>query len=668
MALLPSSAAMSDVVASHGRVEGLVESFDLANGIEGWAIDLEQPEARLTVELVIGDMIVARTVVDRPRNDLAIAPGREMMAGFAFQDILRDGVREAVAAGAQGLLGVRVVGSSTMLRSLAPPPDASDAVAMTNMAVSEDSGFDILARLSQLRGKAAALSRISLRADPANLAGYIEQIAIDEGGLVWFSGWMKNRTAADMPVLIFDGQRVPGAIATTMFTREDLGSEACGMIGVIQSDWRPNPGADLYIFFEDGKSYLQAVKAYTLSSKRDFAEYFSFRWPISYGGHRLTLRHLLDHPDSWQPTDGLSGARVRAMLEEVYVLPNFGALVTGWVLSPLKTVEGFAMRFGSTVLECDRDSIGFRARHDLWESASGCDLLPGRAGFVAVFRGPIGPRDIDSPTLKVFLGDGTASIHAIDAGAVRRLGLAASIDQVRHLYPALTSEGFFPDLALALREEARSQASKVTPLQIERCETALIFAVPDERSDAFLLFDEVGRRARGQALAAGLIFVAGRNAIRPTAIALFRQLAAATDTPCSLFLSDDPAGALYAVPQLLVATGADRFAFFGPAAIPTEAGWEALDHDGDLLLFALQDPARIAGEGSLSLEAFAWRRGAFVAWIDSVPAFVGGPRSDAVRLLPDIEPRAVPQGALLLRPEAPAPVIRAINDVAANAA
>jgi hypothetical protein len=343
MALLPTS-AMSDVVASYGRVEGMVENFDLANGIEGWAIDLEQPEARLTVELVIGDMIVARTVVDRPRSDLAIAPGREMMAGFAFQDILRDSVRDAVAAGAQGRLGVRVVGSSGMLRSLVPAPDAADAVAMTNMSVSDDDGFDILARLSQQRGKATALSRISLRADPANLAGYIEQMAIDDTGLVWFSGWMKTRIDADMPVLIFDGQRVPGAIATTMFTREDLGDDRCGVIGVIQSDWRPNPGADLYIFFEDGKSYLQAVKAFSLSTKRDFAEYFSFRWPISFGGHRMTLRHLLDNPDSWQPTDGLSGARVRAMLEEVYVLPTFGAIVTGWVLSPLKTVEGFAMR------------------------------------------------------------------------------------------------------------------------------------------------------------------------------------------------------------------------------------------------------------------------------------------------------------------------------------
>ena len=648
------------------QIQGAVEQLDLASGIRGWALDVNDLAKRLSVELLVGERTVSRVNVDHPRDNLLLAPGQTLRAGFAFPAEAHDGLRDLLAAGQDGRLTIRVCetgtelpissGAARLLRSLRSP----------DQLFTEADGLDMIAHLAALRARTTALASQPLIADGPNLSGYIEQLSIDEAGLVWFSGWMKHPIAANMPAVIVDGQQLAAGMAMTMFTREDLGGDARGMIGVIFSDWRPTTSSEMMLFLDGGPSYLQCLRDVKTLSKREFAEHLAFQWPHCESGHSNALRHLLDHPSSWSPTEGLSSAKVRASLEQVYVLPNFGCLVTGWVLSPIKSVEGFALKFGSTILKCDPDSVSFRPRADLIPLAAGCDLLTERAGFVAVFRGLIDRREIDDATLKIHLSDGSSSNHIIDTPAIRRLGHAASIRQLLHLYPSLTSEPFFPDFAMALRQDCRVTAEKLTPVSVKCSQEVLICTISEERSDAFFLFDELEQRMLTEPSHRGLVFVAGRGSTRPAAIALFKAFEARVDNPCSLYLVDDPNAAFYAISGILTDVGAENFAFFGAGLVPDEEGWSAaIGNDGGLALLEILDPAISYRSEFRSLECFCWNRAAFMAWLATAPSFVNGPRTTIDDLVAEVGPDIVERGAWLLRRDMAPHLTRAVNSVAA---
>lgn len=647
-------------------LRGQIDRFDPVTGIEGWAIDLAYPGRILTVELLIGDAIVARTETDRVRQDIADALGTDVYAGFSFGDDVGDIICDMAEGGIRGPLRIRIAETPCLLQSVTPPPKLDMLLSgLRGLRTEGYRGFDMIARLSALRAQTGDLLRQPLRPLSENSLGFIESLAIDDAGLVWIGGWMKRSVSADQPVVIVDRQKISGAIALTMFEREDLGSDAYGIIGVLQSDWRPTTTSELFIYLEDGKSYLESLRPLNIVSKKSFVEHFAHRWANCHTGHSSTLHYLLDHPDSWQPTDGGAGAQVRASLEEVLVLPSFGCIVIGWALSPLKPIEGFGLRFGSTVLRCDENSIALRPRPDLSAIAPGCYRLTEQAGFVAVFRGIIPPRDLENPVLKVLLSDGSATNHSVDMQVVRRLGHATSIDHLLTLYPSLQSEAFFREFAAAVRQDARSQAEICRPFKIAPCSRVIVIGVPDERSDAFLVFDEIDRRVGGRRNGPGIAFIAGRGVARAAVVGHFEQLAARTGLACSLFFTDDPAGCSYALPAVLREVGADRFTFFAAGLIPTDEGWAAARafEDG-LTLMTLADAAGPGLHGRTSLECFGWNRASLAEWLRIAPSFLGGLAEDAALLLEQDAARIIEDGALFLRRHTSSPLAKAINDIA----
>lgn len=658
------SASLFDQAAE--SVRGQIDKFDPVTGIEGWAVDLADTDTALIVELLIGDAVVAQTTAERSRPDIAEALNLNVMAGFAFPDDISDRIVEIAASGTRGILRIRIAGTAYLLPSLTPPPDLHLLLSgMSGLKTDGYRGFDMMARLSALRTETTDLLRQPLRPLPENSLGFIESIAIDEAGLVWIGGWMKRAVQADQPVVIVDRQKISGAMGLTMFERADLGDEAYGIIGVLHSDWRPSPQSELFVYMGDGTSYLQSLRPLNIVTKKSFTEHFAHRWPTCHTGHSSTLHYLLDHPDSWQPTDGASGPQVKASLEKVLVLPSFGCLVTGWALSPLKAIENFGLKFGSTILSCDTSSISFWPRPDLASLVPGCDLLTDRAGFVAIFRGAIPPRDLDNPIIKVLLSDGSASNHSVDMKVVQRLGRATSIDKVLHLYPSLRSESFFREFAAAVRQDARELAEAADPFKISACTRAMVLGVPAERSDAFLLFENIGHRVRGRRHGPGLVFIAGRGATRHTVIGLFQELAASTELPCSLFFVDDPAGSSYALPGILNQVGADRFAFAAPGVLLTDEGWAAATaRDEGLTLITIEDAASHAQGDGLSLDCFAWNSAKLAEWLRIAPSFLGGLGSHAARLLRDDAARIIPDGAWYFRIPAGSLLTRAINDIA----
>jgi len=645
--------------AASARVQGAVERIDLASGIDGWAIDLEDPGRRLWIELLAGEQVIGRVLNEGLRADLPVTAGRALRIGFSFPFDAHDKLRELAESGADTEISFRIADTGL---ALALPAGAPRHVSeMLRYAVRPAEGLDMLAHLSTLRGRAMRLQPRPLRADGEHRQGFIEQVAIDESGLVWFCGWIKRAVTADMPVIVVDGQRMPGGLAMTMFPRDDLDGEACGVIGVIGSDWRPNPSSDLYLFLDDQQSYLQGVASLAVISKREFAETLAYRWPHCRTGHGTVLRHLLDHVESWAPTDGLAAAKVQARVEQLFLLPSFGCLVTGWTMSPIKTITGFSMKFGSSVLQCDPRSLSFRARPDLLSRAAGSDLLTERAGFVAVFRGRIASAEADDAILKALLDDGSSSNHPVEADAIRLLGHAASIDQLLHLYPTLAAEPFFPELATALCSAARAKAE--TPTIVEGCQAGhlMIFALSNERSDAFLQVSEIERQLAAAPIRHGIAFVAGRGSVRSDALALFRAFRAQSSNPCGLYLVDDPAAAFYALPEILTAAGAESFAYFGASLLSTEQGWAAAaTDDGELALFGIADPSGLSQNETMTLEALRWNRAALVEWLATAPPYLHGPRSNASALIEGAA-IATARGAWLLRSDSAHPLVRAMN-------
>ena len=647
-------------------VRGQIDRFDPITGIEGWAIDLADTDTVLTVELLIGDAVVAQVPAGRSRPDIAEALNLDIRAGFAFADDISERIVDLAESGTQGALRIRIAGTPYLLPSLTPPPDLRLLLSgMGGLNTDGYRGFDMMARLSALRAETGDILRQPLRPLPENSLGFIESLALDEAGLVWIGGWMKRAVTTDQAVVIVDRQKISGAMAITMFERADLGSDAYGIIGVIHSDWRPTANSELFIYMSDGISYLQSLRPLNIVSKKSFAEHFSHRWPTCHTGHSSTLHYLLDHPDSWQPTDGAAGPQVRASLEKVLVLPSFGCLVIGWALSPLKAIENFGLKFGSTILSCDTSALSFWPRPDLASLVPGCDLLTDRAGFVAIFRGVIPPRDLDNPVLKVLLSDGSATNHNVDMKVVQRLGRAASIDNVLQLYPSLRSESFFRDFAAAVRQDARSLAEQADAFKVSPCQRAVVIGIPNERSDAFLLFENVRHRFRGRRHGPGLVFVAGRGATRHAVIGLFQELTASTELPCSLFFVDDPAGSSYALPNILGQLGADRFAFCAPGVLLTDEGWDAaVAREEGLTLIAIDDAASHGQENGLSMDCFAWNRTNLGQWLRVAPSFLGGLGGHAARLLRDDAARIIPNGAWYFRMPSGSLLKRAINDIA----
>lgn len=632
------------------RLRGMVEISDANGRIQGWASDLENPAATLSVELLIGEETVASVVADHPRADMASASGNGAKVGFAFADAAIEQLCEMVEMGHDGPLSVRIAGTDSILPAQNSLGNAIDFFAARRRARSSSgSAIDMMARLSSLQRDAESLAEGKIRVQSDQLIGFIEQLSIDDNGLVWIAGWMRGAVATELPVVIADGQKIAGGMALTMFKRDDLGDEARGIIGVLRSDWRPRPTGELIIVLGDG-SYLQNVASPKIVSKYEFADHFNYRWPNCHIGNSAALRHLMDHAESWQPTGELSGTRVRAAIEEIYVLPSFGCLVTGWALSPLKAITSLGMRFGSSILALDERSLSFRDRPDLAHAAFGCDMLTGEAGFVAVFRGNIAASDIGVATLKIILSDETAANQAVDANAIRRLGVAASVEQLLHLYPSITAEPFFADLALAFRKDVKSRAEHAIPVDVRKCTNAIIIALPEERSDIFAVFDEISQRMSALPGEVGLVFLSSRGPGRATAMKLYREFADRAPGQGSLFVVPDVVHAAYALPEILIATGAQHFAFLAAGILPTDLGWRTAAEANDCpAILATTDLAQHGQTTPVPLAAFAWRRDAFMKWLRAAPPFIGGNgeysdfanRSDAM---------LVRDGAWFLRP------------------
>ncbi|MFL1462857.1 hypothetical protein ACI6QG_11680 [Roseococcus sp. DSY-14] len=429
---------------------------------------------------------------------------------------------------------------------------------------------------------AEALTTQTLRFHPDHQAGFIEFAAPDESGRCWFGGWVRDAAPDEDGALLLDRRKFPGLLRLCRYHRDDLPPGASGFLGLFEGEWQPGPATTEIFLALAGAApaHLRSLSPLRVVPLRDVALLFEQVEGCRPRGPFAALRDALLAPDSWMAGNAqAAGLPLHCGFDQVLLLPGFGCVVEGWVLSPARPVAGFTLRLDGLSIPAAAEGTRRRARPDLREAFPALAPLAAEAGFVALFR-HAGPLPLAGAMLRFVHPDGTASNEELPAARAGWVEAGLGEAELLRAYPALEYEPFAPALAQALA--ARRLAGRPAPrpaLPPAPAPRAVLRAVGGTRSEAFRLFDEAA--AHAPLLAArgfGIAFL-GLETQRDVLLPLFHGFRRAFAGPASLFLAGGAAPSLAEPAPLLAALGTERFlAMEAFTRLPAPLLEQALDH------------------------------------------------------------------------------------------
>lgn len=617
---------------------GFIDLIDVTQGVRGWVVDLAAPDTPQPVMLMVGEIVVAEVLPEGLREDISEALGITVTPGFAF-DAATLALALDLADKFDDVISVRIAGADHHLACAEPLPTVEQLIKQQrhqSMALPAHSGaadFELL--LDDLRADAAALAELALRPVPENLQGYIETLAVDTAGQVWMVGWMRDGHLTEFSAVISERRKVPAAVAIMTYTRDDLPAGACGVIGLLSSSWRPTSAtAEFFVFFgTGGRFHLRShVPMRLITAAELLAEYEGARERCLGEGRSAALQRMLTSMESWMPSRSTGqGFATETSVDRIMLVPGLGCLVEGWVISPMKRVDGLRLRIGGAVMAAQSDATYWKPRPDLLETFPGSEALITRAGFVALFSGAVEPDEFTDPVLKIVLEGGASANWPIPERVFRRLGHSARIEDALRFFPALAEESFFPRFAdAAIRAQRGAMGAPVT-LALARTRRALVLVLPEDRCDLFLLFAEVTQQCLADGSIEGIAFIASSKANRSDALWLFREFETETGVPASLLVIDDAAHAFALLPDILRDISANRFVFVGAGVFLTSAGWhyvrQILQSGGPDLSFLGLEPDEFDQRDvndCVTARCFAWTTALFVRWASTAAPYLGG--------------------------------------------
>lgn len=619
---------------------GFVDVVDCHQGVRGWAVDIARPAVPARLELRVGDLLVAETVAELAREDIAAKLGEDVQTGFRFDAACLETVAE-MAADADDEIVVWIAGTNRRLATAEATTvgDLLKQFAALRKPETRSTTADFELMLDELRTAAAAIADEQLRPLPETLQGYIETVSIDPSGNTWMFGWMRKGHLSEFSAVISERRKTPAAVALMSYTRDDLPPDACGVIGLISSLWRPtsSTGEFLLYFGPGGRFHLKAHTPLRLIPTSDFvAEYEYVRDRCLGDGRAIVLARMLGSLENWLPARGAGqGFATETSLDRVLLAPGLGCLVEGWVMSPLKRIEGLRLKVGGSVMSAQADSLFFKPRMDLLSAFPGSEAMVARAGFVGLFVGDTELEDFSEPLLKVIFEGGASANWAVSPKIFRKLGYSAGVEEGLRFFPSLAEEPFFPRYAAAAITAQRAGMSEPVAITAHRHRRTLIVCLPEDRCDLFLLFEEISQACRARSETdlpiEAVAFIASSKANRSDALWLFRDFEAAHDVRASFFVIDEASYALALLPDILRALGTNRFVFLGPGVFLTESGWpqaRAALHasGGELVFFALEADAfeHHTPIDAISGRAFSWAAGPFTRWAAHAASYLGG--------------------------------------------
>ncbi len=677
-----------DIVASEpdlgssSRLRGHVDECSIDAGIVGWALNVEALDLPVRLELVAGGIVFAETETYVPRTDVSesIGLGHSIEPGFHFD---LDQIARCPPEVLDKKMEVRVAGSLYVLPAATALPTASSLSSESRQASSKrpqiaerPTVHNLRLHLDDLREAAGPLVQLPMRPIPENLCGFIELVASDSSGLVWIMGWMDKSRVLEFSAVITQRRKFAAGVILTGFGRTDIPSSACGIIGVIASEWRPGSDADAaFLYFNlEKRRYLRTLDTLSILSAEDFANEFAARKDVYYDvGRATTLRDMLLSQEVWQPTNLSNiGFAVTAAVDRALIIPDFGCLIEGWIISPAKRIQQLCLRLGTRILHCEPTSLHWRSREDLSAPFPEYSAIVNRAGFVATFAGEFSQHESPEILLKFIYADGTSTNHAAPHQAIRVLGHSATIADLVTYYPTLKDEQFFPAIAATIRRQAHGYFGSCLPIVVRQSKTAAIFALPPDRCDLYLVFEELTQQARMGAPLPALTFVSPNSENRTDVLALFNDLTRNEQVVGSLFFVDDAEYALQTLSAVLPALKAEQFLYVGRGVFLTKEARELAmrllcSELEQLVIFERMDLRRHETSGpdspDLSLACFAWNSRDYLSWSQRAMACLGGGYDKAALKKLISSARIFHRSAVATRSRTLSPLIEAINCV-----
>lgn len=630
-----------------GQIEGTVEHLDDTLGVNGWAIDLRDPARTLQIELWIGAEHVATTETGEERPDVLTLLNCDGRPGYRFAPYVGSLIRDAADQSRSGALQVRVAGHRRPLKSLVGTRSL-ELIRLTGSGM-PPSHYALLDRLSHHATASAGRFNQPLRPVPARSIGFIEAVALDDLGFLWITGWIARDVLFDQPVIILDGVKHAAGFASVVAPRADLPPGSAAFVAIMLTSWRPTSASKPHIFLADGSGrYLDCLVPTPMRTKSEIASIVSLVIDAAEGGYPDFLRVIFRDAQDWSPTTPATSQDLLAV-DEVAVLPGFGAFVSGWALSPTKELNALVLRVGDRILLASEQDVTLRPRPDLAQIYPGADASVGRAGFVTVMRGDFDSVHSHAMILKAVWSDGTSTNLAVGPERTRMLGLTAHLERVRTFYPAVTSEPFFVDFAHNAGLAAQARTARATPFTTEPMTAALILTVPRSRSDTFLMIEGVHRHATTLAAGHGVVILAGATQDRAVIVQLFTELRRAIKRPVAMFFVRDERAAVQALEEVATVLDLEWFAFVADTVLLEPCGWKSVaTPPAGLTLLEVADPAT-GGKPykTAGLDAFVAARRDWVAIHASLPPLLDG-LNDAV-VPTTVETRTAPNAAVTLR-------------------
>ncbi len=571
----------ADLLSSEiSRYRGCLDGFEPETGLLGWAVNLDDPAEPLTLRFNVDGMAAFEVTTCHPRPDVSTTIGRpDLQPGFCIPRAELSRLAHLVAMRPEAEFSVEIGKTSLLLpRADTLPPWQMIVSSSADTRPPHAREAYCLERLAQTRQDAEPLTFLPLRPFDETRIGFIEAVCTDDQNddLTWIIGWSFGGDFQDAPVVLVDGRKFHGAVIACKYPRLDLPTGGAGFVGVLYSTWRARQTSRPFIYLGTSvQHHLVSVPDLPRLSRKDVLNYIE--------------PHLRDHQSSWADLHSILTTRdtwmrrsdgqleVKAGIDQLILVPQFGCFVSGWVLSYTKVVDGFALKVGASAMSMDRTSLAIRPRPDLVSAFPNVANLVERAGFTCFFPGSPDLSGSEAPLLKILFEQGPATLHTVDVTHVRRLGSSISLDGLLQLYPNIETERFFPSLVDAVRRDYLSCCADLDFAEVTVCKQALVVAIPPARDDCFLALEEIRHNAPSCLDdGIGLIFLAGQQDKHGELAKLIQELRADLSMPCSIVFVPEILAAVYVLRDILLTVGADRFCFIAAHDILTLEGWRAV--------------------------------------------------------------------------------------------
>ena len=653
-----------------GALRGGLESVTARAGIVGWVVDLSAANRIHQVELVAGDRVFAsaRTtpLFRLASHDLGERQTPGVTPSFRFAPAALLGLLDE-SVERPGRIAVRLAGTQTYLRE----PSArfaedvlsvAEAVAALEPAVTFLDPFDISQALDRRRLLADALTERSFQPRKGAFGGHVDHVAFVNGDTLMLVGWLKEPRRIDFAAIIVADRNYPAAFAGLSFPRSDLQTPSIGFVAFVRTDWRPQPGNAITIYWGGAvPRYLKGTPDMRLMSPAEAAHwivgYETSAGAREYGAFHAAMSKL----ESWIPAEaGLKDAGLSYGIDAVLVLPGFGVLVAGWLFSPYKRLRNVSARIGQHVVAGEPHSLSLTPRFSsLSDKADTLEKAASKA-FRCVALGLPREASVHTPLLQLAFEDGTAYAIGVPRNTLRACEGSEALVPLGRFFQGLVNEPFLDVFVAAFANQARRRAAP-EPILTAKARRVVVMSLPSQPDDLLLVLADIRRFAAMLPPDIGLAFLTGARHSRARLHDRLADLGLGAGRPLSLFGVSDPAYALLSLPGVLGRLEAERFCFCGPDALPTQAGWaQAASYLGEgrshLELFVQH-----AGSGLPEPESlcFAWDTAAFAAWTETAPFFLAGFHRD--NGLPD--PAARHAGAIgLLRSMVAVEPVRRIDE------